>query len=296
MSAILTAESGDVEKIAEIIHECDKMHIQVLPPDVNASFGGFTVIQKGAEDFSKEKSSAGTIRFGFYTIKNLGTDISDAIIAERKANGLFPSIGDFLDRIKHKNLNKKSLEALIKSGAMDAFGERGAMLAQVEDMLAYSKESNRSANQTSLFGSMPEVFSASYTLKPAPAAKESEKLLWEKELLGLYVSGHPLNAYREKIEKSGVNIKKIKEELGKGMPVTFAGIIEEVKVVITKNNDRMAFIRIADFTGAIEAVVFPKNFRELGDKLVVDTIAAFKGSVSERKEEKSVLIEGMKIL
>ena len=291
MSAILTAESGDVEKIAEIIHECQKMHIEVLPPNVNESFGGFTVIEN---ELKEEK--AGVIRFGFYTVKNLGTDISDAIIAERKTNGPFPSIGDFLDRIKHKNLNKKSLEALIKSGAMDAFGERGQMLSQVEDMLAYSKESKRDANQVSLFGDMPEVFSVLYTLKDAPPAKSEEKLAWEKELLGLYVSGHPLEAHREKIEKSGMNIKKIKEELGKGMPITFAGIIEEVKIVVTKNNDRMAFMRVADFTGSIEAVVFPKVFKQYADKLIVDTIAAFKGSVSERKEEKSVLVEGMKIL
>ena len=296
MTAILTAESGDTEKVAEIIHECEKMHIEVLPPDVNASFGGFTVIENKPSTDASGQIKNGVIRFGFYTIKNLGTDISDAIIAERKENGLFETIGDFLDRIKHKNLNKKSLEALIKSGAMDAFGERGELLANMEDMLAYNKESKKDTNQVSLFGDMPEVFATSFKLKSAPAALQKDKLVWEKELLGLYVSGHPLQAYRDKIEKSGMSIKRIKENLGKGMPVVLGCIIEEIKPIITKNNDRMAFMRVADFTGTIEAVVFPKGFKEFGDKLVVDSIIALKGSISERKEEKSLLVEGIKIL
>jgi DNA polymerase-3 subunit alpha len=143
---------------------------------------------------------------------------------------------------------------------------------------------------------MPELLGSGYTLKPAEPAAPKDMLQWEKELLGLYVSGHPLNDYREKIEKSGITIKKIKEELNRDMPITFAGIIEEVKVVITKNNDRMAFMRVADFTGAVEAVVFPKVFKEFGDKLVVDSILAVKGKVSERKEERSVLVDAVKIL
>jgi DNA polymerase-3 subunit alpha len=291
MTAILTAESGDVEKVAEIIHECEKMKIEVLPPDVNASFGGFTVIENKPKD-----GKTGVIRFGFYTIKNMGTDIADAIIAERKAGGTFKNIGDFLDRIKHKNLNKKSMEALIKSGAMDAFGERGQLLGNLEDMLEYNKEVNKVSNQVSLFGDMPELLGVGYTLKPAEPAAQKDMLQWEKELLGLYVSGHPLNAFREKIEKNGITIKKIKEELNRDMPITFAGIIEEVKVVITKNNDRMAFMRVADFTGAVETVVFPKVFKEYGDKLVMDSIVAIKGKVSERKEERSVLVDAVKLL
>ncbi len=291
MTAILTAESGDVEKIAEIIHECEKMGIEVLPPNVNESFGGFTVIEN-----LKKEDKTGVIRFGFYTIKNLGTDIADAIIAERKAGGKFTSIGNFLDRIKHKNLNKKSMEALIKSGAMDSFGDRGVLLGNMEDMLAYNKEASKVANQDSLFGDMPEVMAMTFTLKSGTNALDRDKLIWEKELLGLFVSGHPLNEYREKIENSGVTIKKIKEELEKDAAIVFGGIIEEVKVVITKNNERMAFMRVADFTGAVESVVFPKVFKQFGDKLIVDAIVAIKGKVSVRKEEKSVLVDGVKIL
>ncbi len=291
MSAILTAESGDTEKIAEIIHECGKMKIEVLPPSVNESFGGFTVIEN-----KPSEQRNGVIRFGLYTVKNLGTDISDAIIFERKTNGLFSSISNFLERIKHKNLNKKSLEALIKCGAMDMFGDRGALLANMEDMLTFNKESGAEQNQTSLFGDLPEIFSASFSLREAPAASKQEMLAWEKELLGLYISGHPLDRLRDKIEANGMNITKLKAECEKGAPVTFAGIIEEVKPIITKNNERMAFLRVADFTSTIECVIFPKAFTKFGESITVDRIIAIKGSVSDRNDEKSVLIEAVKVL
>ena len=287
MSAILTAESGDVDKISEIIRECGKMNIVVLPPDINESFGGFTVV-------AGEEKVLNTIRFGLYTIKNLGTDISNAIIEERKT-GAFKSMSDFLDRIKHKNLNKKSLEALIKAGSMDAWGDRGILLANCEDMLAYNKEMQKVANQDSLFGDLPSA-STSFKVKDAPQATMQERLGWEKELLGLYVSGHPLERVRDKIEKSGMSIKKIKEEVGKGMPVKFAGIIESIKTVMTKNNEAMIFGRITDFDGSIEFVVFPKSLKELAITLAEDMIIAVSGKVSERNGEKSILVDAVKQL
>ena len=286
MTAILTAESGDVEKISEIITECKKMNIPVLPPNINESFGGFTVIRNG------EKSEK--IRFGLYTIKNMGTDISDAIIAERKQNGKFKSISEFLDRITHKNLNKKSMEALMKSGAMDEFGDQGVLLSNLEDMLLYNKEKGKQANnQVSLFGGMKEETST-FKIQNGKEATQAEKLLWEKELLGLYISGHPLDRIRDKLEKRDVNIKKIKEEIGNGLPVTIAGIIETVRQVITKNNERMAFIKISDFTDSIEAVVFPSVFKNSIETFVPEKCIALTGKVSLRNGEKSIIIEGVK--
>ena len=287
MTAILTAESGDVEKIAEIISECKHMNIPVLPPNINESYGGFTVIREN--NISKQ------IRFGLYTIKNLGTDISDAIINERKLNDKFKSISDFLDRIKHKNLNKKSMEALIKSGSMDELGERGALLYNLEDMLTYNRENSKQAlNQNSLFGGTSLVEMPSFKLKDAKDSSQAEKLLWEKELLGLYVSGHPLDRLRDKLEKKDLNIKKIKEETGDGMPITIGGIIENVRQVVTKNNERMAFLKIADLTDSIEAVVFPKLFTSSIDILVAEKCIAISGKVSNRNGEKSIIIEGVK--
>ena len=290
MTAILTAESGDVEKVAEIIHECENMHITVLPPDVNASFGDFTVIDNGTT------GATGTIRFGLYTIKNLGKDIADAIIAERKENGAFKTIEDFLNRIKHKNLNKKSLEALVKSGSMDTLGDRAQYMNNIEEMLEWNRAAKVASPEASLFGSASTETWNTLTLKPAEKISNETRLAWEKELLGLYVSGHPLDRIRDKIEKSGVTIKRIKEEIGNGLPVTFAGIIENVRMVTTRNNDQMAFIKLADFVGTIEAVVFPKTYQTIGKDLIVDTCVAIHGRVSIKNEEKSIVVETMKVV
>lgn len=298
MTAILTAESGDVEKISEIIKECKNMNIPVFPPNINESFGGFTCLPEEATTKITLENKSKKIRFGFYTIKNLGTDISDAIIAERKANGKFKSISDFLDRIKHKNLNKKSLEALIKSGSMDEWNDRGILLANVEGMLDYNHAvGGVNANQISLFGNL-KTESTGYTLKPAENAKQAEKLFWEKELLGLYISGHPLDRIREKLESRNVNIKKIKENpegtLGNGMSVTIAGIIESCRQVVTKNNERMAFLKIADLTDSMEAVVFPSIFKDHIETLVAEKCIALSGKISIKNGEKSIIIEAVK--
>ncbi|KKT18193.1 MAG: polymerase III catalytic subunit, DnaE type protein [Candidatus Nomurabacteria bacterium GW2011_GWB1_43_7] len=295
MAAILTAESGDVEKVALIIEECRNMKIPVLPPNINESFGGFTCLShKQGLDIDKENKSE-KIRFGLYTIKNLGTDIANAIIAERKLNGKFKSITDFLDRIKHKNLNKKSMEALIKSGCMDDWGDRGVFLANLEGMLSYNHETGKqNENQISLFGGDNSIKTPEFKLQSAKEATQSEKLLWEKELLGLYISGHPLDRLRDKLEKRSVNIKKIKEEFGNGMQVALAGIIETTRQTITKNNEQMAFLKISDLTDSIEAVVFPSVFRESANLLVPEKCIAFSGKVSNRNGDKSIIIEAVK--
>jgi len=295
MASILTAESGDVEKISEIIEECKKMNINILPPNINESYGGFTCLpaEKDTEINSENKSEK--IRFGFYTIKNLGTDISDAIIAERKLNGKFKSITDFLNRIKHKNLNKKSMEALIKSGCMDDWEDRGVLLTNLEGMLEYNREnSKQNENQISLFGGNNSIKLPEFKLQPGKIANQAEKLLWEKELLGLYLSGHPLDRLREKLEKRTVNIKKIKEEFGNGMQITIAGIIETSRQVVTKNNERMAFLKIADLTDSIEVVCFPSVFKDFIEVLVAEKCIALTGKVSNKNGEKSIIIEAVK--
>ncbi len=302
MAAILTAESGDVEKIAEIINECKNMNIPVLPPNINESFGGFTCLPKEANTVISEDNKSEKIRFGFYTIKNLGTDISDAIIAERKANGKFQSITDFLDRIKHKNLNKKSMEALIKSGSMDDLPtgkedlrDRGVLLANMEAMLEYNHQNGKqNQNQISLFGGSSAIKMPEFKIEDAPVATMAEKLLWEKELLGLYISGHPLDRLRDKLNSREINIKKIREDLGNGIPITIAGIIESCRQVITKNNERMAFLKIADLTGSIEAVCFPSIYKDMVDILTAERCIALSGKVSNRNGEKSIVIEAVK--
>ena len=194
MAAVLSAESGDVEKIAESITECKRMGIEVLPPDVNESYQEFTIRKREVVGKDGAVTRKNVIRFGLSTIKNFGEGISAFIIKERKTVGKFASLENFLDRIKDRNLNKKSLEALIKAGAMDEFGERGAMLGNLDDLLAYNKEKGASA-QDSLFGGLGGTQAPGLTLRPMPPATMADKLAWEKELLGLYISGHPLDLH-----------------------------------------------------------------------------------------------------
>lgn len=287
MTAILTAESGDVEKIAEIVHECEKMNIKVLPPNINESFGGFTVIGNSMKETGR------AIRFGIYTIKNLGGDIADSIIEERKTNGNFKTLADFFERINHKNLNKKSVEALAKSGAMDDLGDRAQIVGNMEMLLAFNKESRGSQTQSSLFGEIGGI-TATLNLTTVPNASQAELLAWEKDLLGLYISGHPLDAYKEKIEKVGTTIKKIKTEIRIGMPVTVAVIIDAIRPVTTKKGDRMAFLKLSDHTGSIEAVLFSKLFETTKDIVEADKIIALTAKVTERNGERSIVIENLK--
>ncbi|MDR3558274.1 MAG: OB-fold nucleic acid binding domain-containing protein, partial [Candidatus Pacebacteria bacterium] len=334
MSAILSAESGDNEKIAEIITECKRMNIPILPPDINESFSQFTVIKDEKEKDAEVKSGevpdtslgrlpgepsgrelglgnpgiaqrenvSGTetasyrIRFGLVTIKNFGQGIATAIIDERKKNGKFKSLADFLERVKDRNLNRKSLEALIKVGALDCFGhDRGVLLANIENLLAYNKENEKqSSDQDSLFGGMADTSSLpTLKLAPAPLVETKERLGWERELLGLYISGHPLEQFRTVMEKRDMNIEKAKT-LADGKEIVVAGIIEELRPVVTKKGDPMMFLRLADFTGSIECVVFPRVLFEFRSSIVLDRCLAVKGKISERNGEKSMIIDKVK--
>ncbi|HRH22779.1 MAG TPA: DNA polymerase III subunit alpha [Candidatus Paceibacterota bacterium] len=302
MSAVLTADSGDVEKIAEIITECKRMNIPVLPPSVNESFAGFTVVKASAR--TEQTVDVDKIRFGLTTIKNFGEGIANAIIEERARGGAFTSLADFLERIHDKNLNKKSLEALIKSGSMDEFGNRSQMLGNIEALLAYNKErAQESKDQDSLFGLMTDTATIpTLRLAPVPEVTPTEKLAWEKELLGLYISGHPLDKYRAVIEKRGVTIASIKEKAAKEkeatgdikeFPVTIAGIIEDVRPVMTKKNEAMCFVKLADLTGSIDVVVFPKVLAQNRNSILVEKCLVIKGKVNERNGELSLIIDSL---
>lgn len=286
MSAVLTADAGNVDKIAEIIAECTRMGIPVLPPDVNESYGEFSVTPG-------EKPA---IRFGLYSIKNFGEGIADIIIKERKTNGKFKNLEDFLTRIQDRNLNKKTLEALIQSGALDSLDNRSDMYANVEKLLNYSKElAALPSNQDSLFGGIDSGSSASLKLDPGEAITKKTQLAWEKELLGLYVTGHPLDEFRETLE-GRATIQRIDTELREGMMGVASGIVEDVREILTKKGDKMAFLKIADFTGSIEVVVFPKVYAKHAEILVAENCIAIKGKKSLRNGETSFIAEDAKKL
>lgn len=298
MAAVLTGAHGDIDEIAIYVNECKRMNIPVLAPNINESFGNFTVIKGGGMDANKNPVGD-KIRFGLFSIKNFGEGIGNTIIDERKKNGPFKSLDDFLNRIKDKNLNKKSLEALIKAGAMDEFADRGVMLANLPDLLEYNKEQHRqSANQDTLFGAAGISTESHLRLVAEGTATPSEKLAWEKELLGLYISGHPLDKYKEILANRDVNIEKIKAEGKEEKAYVIAGIIEEAKEIATKKDPtkRMMFLRIADLSGAIEAVAFPKTYEQFKSVLVQEKCIVLKGKFSNRNGDPSLLIDTVKAL
>lgn len=286
MTAVLTAESGDTDRVAEMVAECKRMEIDVMPPSINESFSDFTVV--------KDDKGEDHIRFGLTTIKNFGEGISEAIIAERKRGGKFASLTDFLERVQDRNLNKKSLESLIKSGAMDEFGERGEMLHNLDLLLAHNKEMQKNAGQNSLFGSLPG--GNTLQLKPSEPATMEDRLSWEKELLGLYISGHPLDRVKEKLENGKAKLADLKKEGEEEQEVVVGGIIEDMREIYTKKGDKMAFIKLRDLTDTIECVAFPRTLEEYKTVLVPESVIAIKGHVSIRNDERTIKIDRVKKL
>lgn len=259
MAAVLTSEGSDVERIATLIEECDKMKIEVLPPDINESFSNFSVVPNKNQ-----------IRFGLTAIKNVGYNIVEQIIEERKKNGQYKSIQDFVSRVNGKVLNKKSLESLIKSGAFDNLEERNKILHNLEKLLQWSKDDKKikESGQKGLFCNVPSHNHVN--LEHVDAINECDKLNWEKELLGLYISGHPLEKHKEMLNNMTTPIKKINTDLSsytprspferyilQGESVTIGGIISSIKKIITKKGQVMMFVKVEDLTDRIEVVVFP---------------------------------------
>jgi DNA polymerase III subunit alpha len=314
MSSVLTADSGDVDKIAIMIEECKRMGIEVLPPDINESFSEFAAIPRidevsnGGDTTSHKASSSQSptslklrrgeerIRFGLTTIKNFGEGISHTITAERKSNGKFKSMEDFLKRITDRNLNKKSLEALIKAGAFDSLGDRASFLYNLENLLKFNKDlSKGDKNQDSLFGGTSSEVSHLHLEKTEPIPTE-QKLAWEKELLGLYISGNPLDQYKELLDKRDQSISKIKKEKKIGGTHIIAGLVEWVHEISTKKGAKMAFVGIKDFDDLIECVFFPELYETYKELLTNEKCIAVKGKLNERNGELSILADKAKKL
>lgn len=283
MTSLMNSDEKDTERISFLIKEAEELGIDVLPPEINTSFDGFT------PEIGKDKPS---IRFGLRAIKNVGSNVVRSIINERSENSEFVSLTDFLERIPYQDLNKKSMEALVKSGALDKLGERSQMLENMETLLIHHRDATKELNslQTSLFGDMPQKIKSTLTLNEVPPASQEEKLRWEKELLGLFVSGHPLERFKNVLERQKMNIKQVKT-FKEGTPVIVGGMIEELKKVLTKQNQPMLFLRIADLTDSIEAVVFPRLLFNNGDVFAPDTCIAVKGKYSLRNGNPSIICE-----
>ena len=279
MAALLTADQNDTERIAIEVEECRQLNIPVLPPSVNNSYRGFTVVEEDGKTL---------IRFGLRAVKNVGEHVVSVMVSERKKKGKFKSASDLLKRVQDKDLNKKSLESLIRAGAMDDFGERGQLLANVDRMLMYHKQQMGDAarNQSGLFGEEAQDL----TLTPAPQIPEEQRLSWERELLGLFVSGHPLNGYREMLNEYAVPVTSINMKSDR-RDLRIGGVVGTMKKIYTRSNDLMIFAELEDLTGKLEVIVFPRTYEESKDLWFSGAKLVIEGKVSTKDDSIKILVE-----
>ncbi|BFD24969.1 MAG: DNA polymerase III subunit alpha [Candidatus Parcubacteria bacterium] len=294
MAALLTSDQHDNDRIAIEIEECRNMGIKIMPPDVNQSFASFTVVTPNTA--TNQAVAPGevldTIRFGLNAVKNVGEHIVEVIISERKERGPYRDLFDFLERITDKDLNKKSLESLIKCGALESWGERGYLLSNSEKLLNFNKEiiKEKASRQDSLFVSLGvESFSARITLDNYPPAGQEEKLSWEKELLGLYVSEHPFNLYKNRLLGYAVPLVNLSGHRGERSVVT-AGVINTIKKIITKNNESMLFVKIEDAVASVELLIFPRLLKETETLWVSGRPIICEATVSEKDQDIKLLV------
>jgi len=280
MAALLTSVIDNSDKVAHYINECRHLGIKVLPPDINESYESFTVVSD-------------KIRFGLTAVKNVGHNVARAIIMARKSEGKFTSFTDFVEKVSG-DLNKKALESLIKSGAFASIGaKRSQLLAIYEDTLTRIQKEQRQGmkNQISLFQILDDTASYGESLPDVPEFPSAELLAMEKDMLGIYLSGHPLSEFERELsenvtfylgDKNNDNIDK-KE-------VLVGGIITGIQTKATRNESIMAFINIEDLTGSMEAIVFPTVFEKYKSLLHPDSKVYIKGRIDSKEDEAPKLL------
>ena len=280
MAALLNSDSSNLDRITIEVEECRRMGLEVLPPDVNESYPGFAVV-KGTNK----------LRFGLAAVKGLGEDVGKMIVRERKTNGAYKDLADFVTRIPGRAINRKSMECLIRSGAFDRFGDRSTLLFNLESILEYHRLAEREASsgQFNLFAAQ-EGGRAELKLRPAQPATKQELLFWEKELLGLYVSEHPFLEYEQQLAGMITPISRL-PELKKERRVRIGGMLIASKKILTKNNELMVFAKMEDTSGDTEAVVFPRVYRENPGLWEGNRALIVAGRPSHKDERMNILVE-----
>ena len=280
MTALMNNEAVEIERTAQLVNECRRMGIVVLPPDLNESFEKFSVV--------KEKNA---IRFGLLAIKNVGEAIVKEIIRERKENGPYKDIKDFLQRICHKDLNKKSLESLIKAGVFDNLAERSELISNLDVLLEYNQEIKKlSINpQINLFSK--EMSFPSLRLKKTEPMPLEQKLKYEKELLGVYISDHPVKKYEERFRKLGLQPLSSISERFINKTIKVGGVITEIKKLFTKNGRSMITVSLEDTTGNFEITVFPDTLEKTLTFWQKDSIIIIEGRVNKNNDHLNIICE-----
>lgn len=283
MAAVMTSDQDDTDRLAIEMTECRHMGIDVLSPDVNESFVEFAVVP-----------DTNQIRFGMAAVKGVGVGAVEEILRARK-EGKFGGIEDFAKRVDTSKVNRKAWESLIKAGAFDNLGDRSDLLFNLESILAYASKLQKEAltGQADLFGDLGGVaaLQAPIGLQAAPVKHtEKERLTWERELLGLYISAHPLDNYDTYFDEQTVNLNRIEPEFD-GKKATIGGLITTVRTIITKSGSKMAFVGLEDKTGEGEVIVFPNLYQEVGAKLSQDAVIRVEGRINARDRDGNLTSE-----
>jgi DNA polymerase-3 subunit alpha len=277
MAALMTSDQDDIERLAIEITECKHMGIKVLAPDVNESFVEFAIVP-----------GKNQIRFGMAAVKGVGVGAVEEVLRARE-EGKFKTVEDFARRVGTSKFNRKAWESLIKSGGFDQFGERSDLLFNLETIQAFASKIQKEAlsGQTDLFGGMSDMASIqpSITLQAAPVKyTDKEKLTWERELLGLYISAHPLDNYDAYFEEQTIPLARMKPDVD-GKKATIGGLVSTVRTIVTKSGTKMAFVGLEDKTGEGEVIVFPNLYEQIGAKLQQDAVVRASGKISARDRD-----------
>ena len=287
MAALMTSDHDDIDRLAIEITECKHMGMEVLSPDVNQSYVEFAVVP-----------AAKQVRFGMAAVKGVGIGAVEEIIRARDAGGLFKSVEDFAKRVNTSKVNRKAWESLIKAGAFDDLGDRSDLLFNLDAILAFASKLQKEAlsGQVDMFAALGgDKLMPSIELKTAPVKHTpKEQLMWERELLGLYISAHPLDNYDAFFEEQTIPLRNCTPNID-GQQVTIGGLVSTVRTIVTKSGTKMAFVGLEDKTGESEVIVFPRLYEQFGDELQQDAVLKVSGKISARDRDGNMTDEAKMI-
>ena len=287
MAALMTSDHDDIDRLAIEITECKHMGMEVLSPDINQSYVEFAVVP-----------AAKQVRFGMAAVKGVGIGAVEEIIRARDAGGLFKSVEDFAKRVNTSKVNRKAWESLIKAGAFDDLGDRSDLLFNLDAILAFASKLQKEAlsGQVDMFAALGgDKLMPSIELKTAPVKHTpKEQLMWERELLGLYISAHPLDNYDSFFEEQTIPLRNCTPNID-GQQVTIGGLVSTVRTIVTKSGTKMAFVGLEDKTGESEVIVFPRLYEQFGDELQQDAVLKVSGKISARDRDGNMTDEAKMI-
>jgi len=281
MTAVLTSTAGDLERIAQAVGECQRMGIQILPPDVNESQASFTVAD-------------GAIRFGLAAIRNVGVGAVDEIIAAREAGGRFPGLPDLCARVDTRQVNQRVIASLVKAGAFDSLGaSRAQMLQSLDETLEHAQRSQRARaqGQTGLFDLGAAAPEPPAEIGAVQEFSPEERLTMEREMLGLYISDHPLRRWQPVLEEKATATIGQLPDLRDRQEVVVGGLVGAVKRSITRSGSAMAFLTLEDLTGSVEVLVFPRAYEQQGFVLKRDAVVLLRGRVDIEEQGVKLLCD-----